>query len=195
VCCSLLRYIAACCKGLEVQHSHGRFQGVLHCVAVFCSMMQYVAVCCIVLQRAAKRWNYDTLKMPRCVAVCVAVYCSVLQCIAVCCKELESWHSYWRCHGVLQCVLQYVLQYVLQCVAVCCSVVGHVTHEKWSWHVCRWCVRESRRMLQCVAVCVAVRVAVRGSVLQCGVSCHSCEGVMARMQMVCQGMQTHVAVC
>ena len=88
VCCSVLRFVAVCCRA-HVSWSLYGFAGVLQCVAVCCSVLQ--SPCVLV-----SLWVY------RCVALC----CSVLQCVAVCCSAHVSWCLY-RC-AVYCSVLQYV---------------------------------------------------------------------------------------
>ena len=82
--CSMLQYVAVCCRESHIVISWGDVQckaacwGVLQCVVVCCSVLQYVAECCIMglwaMQGSVLQW--------------VAVCCGVLQCVAACCSVL-----------------------------------------------------------------------------------------------------------
>jgi len=73
-CCSVLQYVAVCCRERENKETAETVSlRVLQFDVVCCSVLQRVAVCCCVLQCC-------------CVLHYVAVCCSVLQRVAACCR-------------------------------------------------------------------------------------------------------------
>ena len=148
VCCSMLQYVAVCCKegsakalerGLVLSQTQVESQRVAVCfsmlqyVAVCCSMLQYVAVCC--KESSAKALERGLVLVQTQVLVLVqtqvefqrvAACCSSLQCVVK--RQYESIVASF-CDGadtdrILCCS-------VLQYVAVCCKQ-GNIG---WLWLV------------------------------------------------------------
>jgi len=143
VCCSVLQFVAVCCRFVAL------YCNVFKCVAV--CVVVCVAMCCSVLScRLSFSWHTDCgcwfQDLP---LQCVAVCCIVLRRVVVCCSVLQRAAVCW---SVLQCVAACcsVLQRVavccsvLQCVAACCRALlwwqaAHLTNTSWvTWLIHTW---------------------------------------------------------
>jgi len=95
VCCSVLQYVAACCRS-AVFDQLGRVSAIdpgdLHCVAMCCRVLQCVAHMRLTL---SMRFTMNALE----IGVAVLYECYTMQCVAACCSVLQRVAAHERAKG------------------------------------------------------------------------------------------------